>query len=212
VSLIFTSLLLVGFYAHALGIQVPPEEQNIVMARYVSETFSAPIQALITVALLAAGMSTLDGILVAMSSIAANDLFLRLTEDNLLKGKTPAQKSAAAHKASQYILIGLGLTTFLILWLFPPGAWLGIFGQVGIYGILAASLVPVAFGIFAPRMGRGPVFAAALVGVGLHFTLCGVAYAHPATAAAYGFSNPGVAMTWAVLASALVAAPFALRR
>jgi sodium/pantothenate symporter len=212
VSLIFTALLLVGFYAHALGIQVPPQKQNIVMALYVAQTFSPAIQALITVALLAAGMSTLDGILVAMSSIAANDLFLKLTENNLLKNKTHAQKSAAAHKASQYILIGLGMTTFLILWLFPPGAWLGIFGQIGIYGILAASLVPITFGIYAPHAQGRPIFAAAGVGVAVHFTLCTSAYMSPATGAAYGFSNPGVAMTWAVIASTLTALPFALKK
>ena len=34
--------------------------------------------AIITVALMAAGMSTLDGILVSLSSIAANDLFLNI--------------------------------------------------------------------------------------------------------------------------------------
>lgn len=211
VSLIFTGLLLVGFYAHALGIQVPPEKQNIVMALYVAETFSAPIQALVTVALLAAGMSTLDGILVAMSSIAANDLFLKLTENNLLKNKTAEEKSLAAHKASQYILIGLGVLTFLILWVFPPGAWLGIFGQIGVYGILAASLVPIMFGIFAPHMPAKPIFIAAGVGVAVHFGLCALAFVSPQLGADYNFSNPGVALTWGIFASILVALPFARR-
>ena len=62
--------------------------------------FDPTLLAVITVALLAAGMSTLDGILVALSSIAANDLFLNLTERSLLAQHTPEQRARyAAYRA-----------------------------------------------------------------------------------------------------------------
>ena len=210
VSLAFTGLLLVGIYAHLMGI--PAEKfvdpatglfrQDLVMTVYILETFSPTMVAVITVALLAAGMSTLDGILVALSTIAANDLFLGLTENNLLRDKTPEQRMKMAHRASQVILVGMGVATFFIA--LEPPQLLGIFGQVGVYGIVAASCVPILFGILFRDVGKGPMFASALMGLGMHLGLYAYGqYLPPAQAGE--LLNPGVTATWAIFASATVA-------
>ncbi|MFU8803681.1 MAG: sodium:solute symporter family transporter [Bradymonadaceae bacterium] len=231
VSLFFTALLLVGLYARLM--EIPVEKlvdpttgifrQDLVMTVYVAETFSPTMIAVVSVALLAAGMSTLDGILIALSSIAANDLFLGLTRNNLLKDKTPTEQHRIAHRAGQVILIVLGLITFAIA-LNPPEL-LGIFGQVGVYGIVAASCVPILFGILFPRVrGRG-MFASAIVGLGVHLGL--YAWAQVALAreislnavvegwgplaivfdtkmTQLGFFNPGVTATYGIIASLIV--------
>lgn len=241
VSVFFTALLLVGIYAHMM--ELPKEafidpatgqfRQDLVMTVYLAETFSPAVLAFIMVALMSAGMSTLDGILVALSSIAANDLFLNLTKNNLLADKTDQERSHIAHRAGQLILIALGLATFVIA-LNPPQL-LGIFGQIGVYGIVATSAVPIIFGIFFPRVGKSTIFPAAVVALLVHFGLYGWGYwathlAEPtldlaATVDAWGplallfdtgavqlgFLNPAVTATYGILASALVALPGALR-
>lgn len=234
VSLAFTGLLLVGLYAHLMGI--PAEKfvdpatgafrQDLVMTVYVLESFSPTMVAIISVALLSAGMSTLDGILVALSSIAANDLFLGLTENNLLRDKTQSQKMRIAHRAGQGILIAMGVATFFIA-LNPPDL-LGIFGQVGVYGIVAASCIPIFFGIVFKKVGKLPMFVSAVVGLLVHLGLYG--WATWATDAGVslnevvagwgaltvlfdqampqlGFMNPGVTATYGLLSSAAVALP-----
>ena len=233
-SLAFTGLLLVGLYAHLSGI--PAEKfldpttgafrQDLVMTVYVLEAFSPTMVAVITVALLAAGMSTLDGILVALSSIAANDLFLGLTRNNLLRHKTADEQQHIAHRAGQLILIGMGVATFALA--YNPPELLGIFGQVGVYGIVAASCVPILFGILFRNVGKAPMFASAMTGLVVHLGLFG--WASWATSAGVslgvvvegwgfvanlfdtqmpqlGFLNPGVTATYGVFASAAVALP-----
>ncbi len=200
VTMVFTGLLLVGLYALLAG--MPAElfldpttgvfRQDMVVAVYIAQTFPAPLVAVISVALMAAGMSTLDGILVALSSIAGNDLFLALTRRNLLRNHTPEQRSRLAHRASQVILVLMGVAAFVIA-LNPP-ALLGIFGQVGVYGIIAASAAPIVLGIVTPHGHTSTATAAALTGLGVHLALY-----------LGGFDpNPAVTATWAILASAAV--------
>ncbi len=233
VSLAFTGLLLVGIYARMMGI--PAEKfidpatgafrQDLVMTVYILESFSPTMVAVITVALLAAGMSTLDGILVALSSIAGNDLFLGLTRNNVLKDKTPEEQQRLAHRASQVILIAMGVATFVIA-LNPPKL-LGIFGQVGVYAIVAASCIPIFFGIVFRKVGKAPRFASAVVGLVVHLGLYawaswatsnGVSLNEVVAGSTFaflfdeampqlGFMNPGVTATYGLIASAATALP-----
>lgn len=213
VSILFSALLLVGLFAHASEIDpalfldpaTGKPRQDAVMTVYIIQTFPSWLVAIITVALMAAGMSTLDGILVALSSIAANDLFLNLTRDNLLQGKSPAQQSHIAHRASQVILVLMGIAAFIIS-LNPPEL-LGIFGQLGVYGIVAASTVPILFGILMPSAHKNLIFGAAFTGVALHFTLyaIGKLALTPAQSFAWGLFNPGVTATYGLIASILIA-------
>lgn len=232
ISLIFMSLLLVGLYAHLSGIPreafVDPStgalRQDLVMTVYITKTFSPSMIAVITVALMAAGMSTLDGILVSLSSIAANDLYRNIAERRWLAGRSASQKSHAAHRASQAILVAMGVVAFFIA-LHPPKL-LGIFGQVGVYGIVAASTVPILFGIVSRAMDATATLLAAVAGGGLHFALYGLGFwanksgvdlvagseglgpirwLLDTSMPQLGFMNPGVTATYGLLASAAVA-------
>ncbi len=232
VSLFFTALLLVGLYAHLS--EIPPDRfidaatgairQDQVLTIYVTETFPPWLIAVISVALLAAGMSTLDGILIALSSIAANDLFLNLTRGNLLSKYDEERQLKLAHRAGQAILIVMGALT---LWLaMNPPELLSIFGQVGVYGIVAASCVPILFGVLFPHIRGRAVFAASIAGLTTHFglylwgqwairnghSLIDIVEARGPLALLFdtemvqlGFANPGVTATYGIAVSALVA-------
>jgi len=238
VSLVFLGLLLIGFYAHLADIPadkfVDPTtgefRQDMVVTVYVTEMFSPWLVALISVTLLAAGMSTLDGILIALSSIVANDLFLKLTEDNLLADKTDEEKSHIAHRFGQGLLVALGLATFVIA-LNPPEL-LGIFGQVGVYGIVAASAVPILAGILFDDLDTTSIFAAAVTGIAVHLGLYilgmwagavdvslveaarqagPVSWFYDTQISLLGFKNPAVTATYGMLASSVLAAPTCVR-
>lgn len=237
VSLFFTGLLLVGLYAHLSDI--PTElfldpttgaiRQDQVLTIYVTETFSPVLIAIISVALLAAGMSTLDGILIALSSIAANDLFLNLTRNNFLKDFEEEHQFRIAHKAGQIILILMGVLTFALA--INPPALLSIFGQVGVYAIVSASCAPILFGVLVPGISSRAIFTAALVGLGTHIglylwgswatgqgiSLNEVVASRPVFALFFdtemiqlGFANPGVTATYGLIASFLIAIPAAI--
>lgn len=225
-SLSFTGLLLVGLYARLLemptaAFQDPATgvfRQDLVMTVYLTKTFGPTMLSVVMVALLAAGMSTLDGLLLALSSIAANDLFLNLTRDNLLKERSPEDQSRIAHRAGQIILIIMGVVTFIIA-LNPP-AQLGIFGQLGVYGIIASSITPILCGILFPRVSKAPIFAASIIALIMHFGLYGWAwsatkdkvdlnalvrgsstlhYFFDTSALQLGLLNPGVTATYGII-------------
>jgi len=211
VSVVFTGLLLVGMYARLM--QIPASEfvnpatgafsQDRVMAVYLIKTFDPVTLSFVTVAMLAAGMSTLDGILVALSSIAANDLFMGIAGHRWLKHESEERKAAIGHRASQLILVAMGLVAFLIA-LHPPKL-LGIFGQLGVYGIVAASAVPIMLGILIPELGKRVAWATALTGLVTHFAL--YAAGMRGFGAGHNLFNPGVTATWAILASGVVGLP-----
>ena len=217
VSLVFSALLFVGLYAHLKGMGtemfLDPTtgvfRQDMVMAVYITESFSDTWRAVIMVALMSAGMSTLDGILVALSSVAANDLFRPLTQNSILKGKTPEQQSKISYFAGQGILVSMGLMTFLIV-LNPPKL-LGIFGQVGAYAIVAASLAPVLCGILFPYLRKEPI----IVGVGIalltHFGLYGMAFFKVNDWAIQNFSNPAVPAVLGILLSLAITVTAGIR-
>ena len=179
--LCFMLMLAVGFYARLSGLEVG--QQDAVVASYIAAEFgSTPLGsyflALVGITLLAAGMSTLDGILVALSAMVVRDIYQPLVGQD-------AFKQGHGLMLSRIVLVCIGVIAVAIAYNPPP--LVGIFAQKGVYGLGAASLVPLLFGIVwrqpAPAWQVG---MAAVVGLGAHlaFTfLLGVA--NPAVSAAY---------------------------
>ncbi len=186
VGAVFTLMLFVGFFARLKGLEVSSQDQ--VVAAYIADEFSGTgwgkiVQAFISVALLAAGMSTLDGILVALSAMVVNDIYL------------PFRKSVDAERKgldlSRYVLVGVGLTAFAFAW--DPPRLVGLFAQKGVYGLAAASVAPITFGVLLRRrIPAGVMGLAAAVGLGGHLVL---------NLFVPGMENPSVSASWAMIAS-----------
>jgi SSS family solute:Na+ symporter/sodium/pantothenate symporter len=207
-SVVFAGVLLAGLYARLDGL--PPSamidpvthafRQDRVMATYLASTFSPPALALVTIAVLAAGMSALSAILMTLSSITGQDLWV-----GVLRGGRGGD--AAARKASRVILLALGVLVFVIA--LDPPALLGIFGQLGAYGVVSATAAPLVVGALSPALGRRAATVAAVVGPLVHFGLYfGAprlgALAAIADALGLDFANPGVTATAGILASTLI--------
>lgn len=232
VSLVFSALLLVGLYA-LLTDSLPPSafvdpttgafRQDMVMAGYVTHAFPPWLTAVITVALLAAGMSTLDGLLVALSSTFAHDLVLSLLPE--APHRTAEQRSRLGHRVGQLVLVAMGVGAFVVV--LDPPKLLGIFGQIGVYGLVAASCAPVLCGVLFERAPRGPIFVAAVAGLLTHLATYGLGMwavrsgVDLSAWAAYvplpswlmdqgallGLANPAVCATYGILVSLLIALP-----
>lgn len=177
VGSIFTLMLMIGFYARLAGLEI--DSQDTVVREYLLHAFSDSLWGeyalvFIFITLLAAGMSTLDGILVALSAMVVNDIVRPLFGE---------RHDALA--LSRWVLVAVGVVGVLLAWNPPP--LIGLFAQKGVYGLAAASLVPVLFGVLVRR--HIPLWVVAIsagLGLGVHLflnLLGGVE--NPAVSAAY---------------------------
>lgn len=182
VGFLFTLVLMVGFFARMSGLEA--SAQDAVVVEYLSLELAGValgdlLLTFVMLTLLAAGMSTLDGILVSLSAMVVNDIVTPL-----------GGKPKNALLWSRWVLVGIGVVGVLLAWDAPP--LIGLFAQKGVYGLAAASLVPMLFGVLL--QGELPVklvFIASLIGLLGHFLL------H----LFLGVENPAVSASYAILAS-----------
>ncbi len=168
---VFSLVLLAGAYARvALPAGLP---QDQAMAAYLQVAFPwEPVGALVSVAILSASMSTMDGLLVAISASVGNDLL-------------PGRGSVTLNRI---ILAALAAVTIAVA-LSPPDLVL-ILGQQGVYGLIAASAGPLIAGLFRTgRLSPGWATASALIALAVHFGVGAIGGLTP---------NPGVAACAAI--------------
>jgi len=198
---LFQLLGLVGFFTH---LAVPPEalvdaasgqfRQDLVMTEYLKAMFPPWIFTVVSVVLLAAAMSTLDGLLVSMSTITANDLVLNLVERR--QDHNEEQQMALALKVSHVVLVLIAVAAFFIN--LQPPKLLGIFGQTGVYGLTAAAAPPLLLGVLFNRVPVALVWLGSAAALLIHFGLFfkGDEWFPMST---FTFGNPGVTASLATL-------------
>jgi len=191
---VFTSVLLVGLYARLqLGADLPPDR---VVATYITSAFSPGLRAFIMLGVLAAGFSTLEGVVLALSTIFGNDFYGTLAR---LRGVDPADLQQNLLRVGRIFLVALAPITLVLSWrqIVSPSLSVAIFTQNGVYALFAATFAPVLFGIFSKRATAGLVVAAALTALGVHFGMYygGITVYH---------NNPAVPATFALLISTAV--------
>ncbi|REJ64885.1 MAG: sodium:solute symporter family protein, partial [Proteobacteria bacterium] len=182
---LFMLILFVGFYAKLAGYDI--EAQDAVVTQYLLEETSHSaagqyVRAFIFVALLAAGMSTLDGILVALSAMIVTDVL------------EPAGLNAERGlQVARWVLVVIGLIALALAWNPPP--IVGLFAQKGVYGLAAASFVPIVFAaFFKTRLSPSTIGLAAFVGLGTHLSLNML----------LGVANPSISATYGIFAASAV--------
>ena len=194
VGTVFTSVLLVGLFARlSLGGDLAPDQ---VVATYIATDFSPPLRAVIMLGVLAAGFSTLEGVILALSTIFASDLYGSLAR---FAGVAADRIGGRLLVVGRAFLIVLAPITFLLArdQILHPSLSVAIFAQNGVYGLFAATFAPVMFGMFSSRATKGLAFAAALTALAVHFGMY------------YGkltmyHNNPAVPAACAIVASTLV--------
>lgn len=210
VFILFQLLGTVGFFAHFV---VPDEalidattgqfRQDLVMTMYLKTIFPEAVFTFVSVVLLAAAMSTLDGLLVSISTITANDLVLNVIGKRRREQLTDEQQMAFALKVSHVVLVIIAVAAFVIN--LQPPKLLGIFGQVGVYGLTAAAALPLLLGVMFRRLPVSVVWIGAVGALIIHFVL----FFHGDTmfpSSNLRFSNPGVTAAIAAITTIPVTA------
>lgn len=202
---LFLLLLLAGFWAIVI---VPESElldpvtgafrQDLVMTAYLQNAFPEWLFIIISVVLLAASMSTLDGLLVGISTITANDVVLNLLKRKKGDNFDEERSMKTAMQASHIVLIVIAIMAFFIS-LNPPKL-LGIFGQVGVYGLVVAAVPPLLIGILYQKVNTQIVWVLSAIGLVIHLLLFfyGTNWFAESQLA---FSNPAVPATFALSTS-----------
>jgi SSS family solute:Na+ symporter/sodium/pantothenate symporter len=196
VGLLFTGVLVTGIWARFALTQ--PVGIDRVISTWIAGSFPAGVQVLIAVGLLCAGLSTLEGILLALSATFSADIY-----PLFVRGGT----DRAALRFGRAGLAIVAVTTVLLaIWQIshPTGGTVAIFAQYGVYLLFSASFLPLGCGMFLPRVGRGLVSAAVVAVV---VTYVAVALLKLTTL----HNNPaflatsGIAVGWAVIGVGSVA-------
>ena len=145
---------------------------------------------------LAAGFSTLEGVILAISTIFANDFYGTFAR---AKGIDPERLQGNLLRAGRIFLVALAPITLFLAYrqIVAPSLSVAIFAQNGIYGLFSATFAPVLFGIFSRRTNAWLVFASAISALIVHFGMYygGITVYH---------NNPAVPATFALLTSTLV--------
>lgn len=180
-GLVFSLMLFVGFYAKLSGLEGIPQDK--IVATFITQEFGDGASAVIALTMLAAGLSTLDGILVAISSMVVRDIYLPFKSEG-------EKEQVSALNLSRYVLVALGVIS-LVVAMYPPKL-IGLFAQKGVYGLAAASFVPMLFGTLLTRkLSSRLIFISAIIGLFVHLYLNIFG----------GVTNPAVSATYAILIS-----------
>ena len=144
--------------------------QDTVVAAWLAQALPPALGAVVGVAILAAAMSTLDGLLVAVSSIVGADVAAHPAVARRLGLLTEAERARAALRAGRITVIVLGALAWVLA--MKPPALVGIFGTVGAYGLMVASLPAVLYGVIGRRPPPAAAIAvASIAGLGVHMGL-----------------------------------------
>ena len=206
-GMVFLAVLLVGLYARAVVPAGTPIDQ--VIPYWIAAAFPPMLQVGIAIGLLCAGLSTLEGILLALASIASIDVhpvWRRLRGEQT--GELTPADGAHALRFGRLSLLGVALVTIVLARAQiadPTGGSVAIFAQYGVYLLFTGAFLPLACGMFVPSASRRLV-AASVIGALVSYL----------GASLFDFTamsnNPaflatcGMAVGWAVIGLGLLAA------
>jgi Na+/proline symporter len=162
---VFILIMIVGLYARVSLPEVISRSDTVVPI-YIARHFSPAMLVLISMGLLCAGISTLEGILLALSSIFSNDIypFIRPHKD----GESAEEYAAKALRFGRISLCIIGLICIYMSISQirnPVGGSVAIFAQYGIYLLFSVFFLPLGCGMFMPDISGKLVKAGVFMAV-----------------------------------------------
>lgn len=203
-GMVFVAVMLVGLYAR---LTLPGlVAMDRVVPTYIAQNFGSATQVLISIGLLCAGISTLEGLLLALSTIFSSDIYMVLKPINPANREEDLKKALMFGKVS-LIIVGIGCV-LLAIWQLrnPTGGSVAIFAQYGVYLLFTATFLPITCGLFLPRVTRELVTNGVIASTAFYF-IPAIVHKFAATAPYfYMCNNPAVLATTGILAGWLVVA------
>lgn len=204
-ELIFFFVVVAGLYARLvfpdLTVNGVALKMDGIMSAYVVREFPVYIGLIVVMGLVSAGISTLEGLIQALSTTITADII------NPLFGRympvDEARRSVVEISINKGVIVLLAIVTVFVSYdqLINPKLSVGIFAQNGVYAYFAAAFVPIIFGMFVRRTPAIAAIAASVTAVIVHFSMYYGKLGVPFTLATG--ENPGVAAAMAIIASLL---------
>jgi SSS family solute:Na+ symporter/sodium/pantothenate symporter len=166
--------------------------------------FGSATQVLISIGLLCAGISTLEGLLLALSAIFSSDIYLTL------KPLSAENRDAELKKALTFGRIALVIVGFICIGLSvwqlnnPTGGSVAIFAQYGVYLLFTATFLPIACGLFLPAVTRELITKGVIASTVFYFLPALLFKVAPTLPVISMANNPAILATFGILAGWLV--------
>ncbi|GAB1351711.1 sodium/pantothenate symporter [Erysipelotrichia bacterium] len=199
---VFVSVMLVGLYARVTLPQLTAIDR--VVPTYIAMNFGSATQVLISIGLLCAGISTLEGLLLALSAIFSSDIYLTL------KPLTAENRDAELKKALTFGRVALVIVGFICIGLSiwqlnnPTGGSVAIFAQYGVYLLFTATFLPIACGLFLPAVTRELITKGVIASTVFYFLPALLFKFSPTLPVISMANNPAILATFGILAGWLV--------
>lgn len=164
---VFVGVMVTGLYARATLPEISNPDHAV--PTYIA-TFSTPVRILISIGLLCAGISTLEGLLLALSAIFSSDIYMTLKASS-----NPEEQEKNLKKALTFGRVALVIAGIICVYLSvqqihnPTGGSVAIFAQYGVYLLFTATFLPIACGLFIDRVGRELITYAVLTATAFYF-------------------------------------------
>jgi sodium/pantothenate symporter len=207
VQTIFFLVVIVGLYARLefpalqtlTGEAIPPDS---VTATYLVTQFPWFVAVVVFLGLIAAGMSTLEGLIQSMSIIVTNDLIGNV--HGALTGRRLPE--AFLFRLNRIVIVILALVSWALAYqqLVAPNLSVAIFAQLGVYGYFAAAFVPVLFGTFLQDTPKAAAISAAVTAIAVHFTLYLTGDGYFPYFTGVTVKNPGISTALGIVAALVV--------
>ncbi len=172
-----------------------------IIPAYVVKEFPVYVSLLVVMGLIAAGISTLEGLIQSISTTITTDLikplFLKNTPEEISEKRLPV--------INKTVIVGVAAISFFLSYdqLLYPKLSVAIFGQNGVYAYFSAAFVPILFGMFVKDVKRIVPVSASIIAVIIHFTMYYGKIQIPFSVATA--ENPGVAASTAIIISVATA-------
>ncbi len=199
VETLFFFVLFAGFYARLMFPDLMndgvPMKMDGILSAYVVKQFSIGVGIVVVLGLIAAGLSTLEGIVQSLSTTITNDIiapFAKIKED-----------SSSLSIINKVVIVLLAVLAIIISYnqLINPNLSVGILAQNGVYAFFSAAFVPVLFGIFIKDTPKQAAIGAAIAAMVVHFS---VYYGQLTPYTTGAIRNPAVAATLAIVSAVVV--------
>jgi sodium/pantothenate symporter len=206
VQVLFFLVVVTGLYArlefpslvHA-GRAIVPDS---VISTYLVTEFPWFVGVVVFLGLIAAGMSTLEGLIQSLSVIVTEDLVNNV--HHAVRGQGMAERSL--FRLNRLVIAGLAVVSFALAWwqLVAPDLSVIIFAQLGVYAYFAAAFVPVLFGTFLDDTPLAAAAGAAVAALVVHYGLYTTGQLWFPYYEGVAVKNPGISTALGIVAALLV--------
>lgn len=209
VEILFFMVVLVGLYARLrfpdLTLNGKPLAMDSIMSTYVIQEFPVYIGLLVVMGLISAGLSTLEGLIQALSTTITSDIVKPLAGDRLFKYSDNSSTNGIISEVwfNRLVIVVLASVSAVVSYnqIVAPNLSVGILAQNGVYAYFSAAFIPVLLGTFWNKVPLVAPVAASITAIVVHF---GIYYGRLTPYMQETVRNPGIASALAIISSVVV--------